>query len=349
MDGRGGILAGSVPKTGGAEDESRGRPTVFDLSFTVAVCTWNRAYQLADTLSAIVEELVAFPNARLIVVDNASTDATAEVINEIAGRNPLVTAAHEAKRGAYHAIARAISLASGEFLVFVDDDAMPRPGCFATLLRAMLSDPMLGYVSASIEGVWDQERPGWMGARALREIPVMSWRPGQTLCDYPRYPPSVTVALRMAPCLRLFCTEERQFIELGWGGGGANGLSTVGGDDHDLAEIFKRNGFKVAALGDAWVRHRVVTEKLSPSWLVGKFASEGRLRVRFARIAGYPVVSRHTLPIFLALPVLTALLPLARLLPARRRVLIEAYFAKSVGAWSEGLFGIRGVRFQYDL
>ena len=320
-----------------------------ELSFTVAVCTWNRAYQLGDTLSAILAELTDFPNARLIVIDNASTDDTPQVLAEAARDNPIVTSVHEEKRGAYHAIARAISLATGDYLIFVDDDAMPRPGCFANLLRSINADPGLGYLSASIEGFWEGERPEWMGDRALREIPVMSWPPGQTLCAYPCYPPSVTVALRIAPCLKLFCTEERRLIELGWGGGSATGLTTVGGDDHDLAEIFKRNGYKVAALGDAWVRHRVVSEKLSPAWLVNKFASEGRLRIRFARIAGYPVISRHTLAILLALPVLAALLPIAGLLPMRNRVLVSAYFAKSLGAWREGLFGIRGVRFRYNL
>jgi hypothetical protein len=267
----------------------------------------------------------------------------------LAAEHPQMTTVVESKRGAYHAIVRAIGMATGDYLVFVDDDAMPMPGCFGVLLDQLDQDETVGYVGATIEASWDGARPDWMGARALREVPVITWPKGQTLCRYPCYPPSVTVALRRVACLDLFATPDRQSIELGWGGGSTNGLSTVGGDDHDLAEIYVRNGYKVTANGDARVLHRVVAEKLSPSWLIGKFGSEGRLRIRFARLAGYPVLSRHTIPILAAFPTLWVLQSLALLLPPKMSILLRAYYAKSAGAWAEFLHGPRAIQFRYTL
>lgn len=317
--------------------------------FTVAICTWNRASFLGETIAAVLAELTSHPQAQLLVIDNASTDGTAALLADLAARHPRLTVLREAKRGAYHAIVRAIGSATGDYLIFVDDDAMPEPGCFTILLRELREYPSVGYVGATIVAHWDGARPAWMGARALREVPIITWPMGRTLCAYPAYPPSVVVALRRAPCLALFATPERQRIELGWGGGKSSGLSTVGGDDHDLAEIYIRNGYQVIAQGDARVRHRVVAEKLSPTWLIEKFASEGRLRIRFARLANYSVVSRHTIPILLAMPVLLLLRPSAFLLPSRLGVLLRAYCAKAVGAWRELLTGPRGIRFDYAL
>jgi glycosyltransferase involved in cell wall biosynthesis len=316
------------------------------IEFDVAICTWNRKDILERSMAAVFRELEEYPSARLIVVDNASTDSTPEMLRSWAEREPKLKVLREPKQGNYYAIVTAMREMRGSVMIFVDDDAMPCDGCFKLVLSEFEEHPRTGYVGVSIEGAWLGPQPNWMSARMIREIPIISWPSGRSLCCYPHYPPSVMVGLRCIPALSLFAADERRDVGLGWGGGNGKFIA-VGGDDHDLAEIYHQNGMDVVALGDAVVQHQVVVDKLTPEWVLRRFSSEGRLRVRFGRLSGRGAITRHTVPMLMAFPLLLISLLARPIMPDWSRLLTTAYFQKSLCAWRELLFGPRSFRFPY--
>jgi glycosyltransferase involved in cell wall biosynthesis len=97
-------------------------PNPVDVS--IAICTYNRAGYLRDavaSMQALATEGVG--PYEIVIVDNASTDETSQVIAEVAHNSPVpVVGAYEAKPGVAAARNRAIREAHGPWIAFFDDD-----------------------------------------------------------------------------------------------------------------------------------------------------------------------------------------------------------------------------------
>lgn len=72
----------------------------------------------------------------VVVVDDGSEDATAEVVADAAGRLPLVSVRHEAPQGRSAASNAGARAASGDLLIFLDGDTLAGPGMAAAHVAA---------------------------------------------------------------------------------------------------------------------------------------------------------------------------------------------------------------------
>jgi GT2 family glycosyltransferase len=303
---------------------------------------------LRDVVEAVRPQLRGHARRRLIVVNNGSTDGTAAYLEAMQRDDARCAAVLEPRRGLYHARVAAIrAAADAEFLLFIDDDALPAPGWLDAVLDAFRLDPRIGVVGAAIDGAPEGPLPAWLSPRLQREIPFLPDGHGLVDCSFPCYPPGVSLAIRMLPCTALYLAPERQRVELGPGGGGTSGFSMVCGDDTDLCEIYARQGYRVVTTSAARVRHRVVAEKLTLDWFVDRFEREGRLRIRLLRLTGRSLLGLRALKLLAVLPALAALRLIAGCWKRERTLLIRAYFRKSLGAWRELIWGPRGIRFPY--
>lgn len=90
---------------------------------SVVVCTYNRAELLRETLASLANlETDAFCY-EVVVIDNASSDETPEVIAEIGRQYPVpFRSVREANPGVACARNRGIREAQGEWIAFFDDD-----------------------------------------------------------------------------------------------------------------------------------------------------------------------------------------------------------------------------------
>lgn len=94
---------------------------------TIAVCTFNRAESLRRTLSSL--EAMYVPGGldwEIVVVNNNSRDQTDFVIESFADRLP-VHREFEAQAGLSHARNRAIHAATGDYIIWTDDDVVVDP------------------------------------------------------------------------------------------------------------------------------------------------------------------------------------------------------------------------------
>lgn len=113
---------------------------------TVAVCTRDRAHDLAHCLDAL--ELITYPAVELLVVDNAPAgDATKRVVQARKGR---VRYTVEPRPGLSLARNRAIAEAQGEILAFTDDDVLVDPGWVAALAEVFTYDPAVMAVTGLV-------------------------------------------------------------------------------------------------------------------------------------------------------------------------------------------------------
>ena len=96
-------------------------------SVDVVVCSWNRSQQFADMLESLTKLIVPYDRQlRIIVVDNNSTDDTAEVIERFAAhkffnRHTLLSL-FEPQQGHTYARNAAIAHVDSDLVMWTDDD-----------------------------------------------------------------------------------------------------------------------------------------------------------------------------------------------------------------------------------
>lgn len=96
-------------------------------SVTVLICTYNRAPLLRETLRALqaMEPPVDLP-VEIIVVDNNSSDQTAEVVAASALHGPFaIRYLTETRQGKSFALNTGLAHASGDVVALTDDDVIP--------------------------------------------------------------------------------------------------------------------------------------------------------------------------------------------------------------------------------
>ncbi|MFO0810211.1 MAG: glycosyltransferase family 2 protein [Gemmataceae bacterium] len=112
---------------------------------SVVVVTFNGLVFTRMCLSSVLGNTTE-PGYELIVVDNASTDGTAEYLAAVVAENPHVRVVRNAtNRGFAAANNQGLALAAGDVFVLLNNDTIVPPGWLATLTRH-LADPAVGLV-----------------------------------------------------------------------------------------------------------------------------------------------------------------------------------------------------------
>ncbi|HEX2853805.1 MAG TPA: glycosyltransferase [Opitutaceae bacterium] len=131
---------------------------------TVAICTYNRAELLGQTLRDIARQ--EFPRDRyeVLVVDNNSRDNTRDVVAGFASVQPAPRHLFETQQGLPHARNRAIAEARGEIIVFADDDVLLEPNWLGQLIAPFAADSTrrVGVVGGEVIPVFPNGLPPWV-------------------------------------------------------------------------------------------------------------------------------------------------------------------------------------------
>lgn len=100
---------------------------------SLIIPNFNKRRYLAETLaSASAQECVS----QIIVVDDASTDGSQEVIADAARRDPRIDPVFlQTNRNASHCRNRGLERADGEFVIFIDSDDVLAPSCCRSRLE----------------------------------------------------------------------------------------------------------------------------------------------------------------------------------------------------------------------
>ena len=122
-----------------------------DTTPLVSFCipTFHRARYLASLLESLVLQLDSFPYAyELVIADNASPDATAEVAREFAGRLPIRYLRHDENIGGPANVQYVMTQASGRYVVYLADDDCILGAQVAQTIARMEEDPGIAVVYA---------------------------------------------------------------------------------------------------------------------------------------------------------------------------------------------------------
>ena len=147
-------------------------------SISIIICTKNRAAGLLRTLESLDScRIPAGWRVQLIVVDNASTDATARIINETRLSRMSAQYVYEPKTGLSNARNTGLKHAEGDVILFTDDDVLVEETWIQELAGPIIEDRCdaavgLVMLSTRLMRPWmTRTHKGWLASSLEAQIP----------------------------------------------------------------------------------------------------------------------------------------------------------------------------------
>jgi glycosyltransferase involved in cell wall biosynthesis len=129
---------------------------------TVAICTWNRADLLHQTLAAFHGvEVPAHAEWELLVVNNCCSDNTDEVIEEHRSHLPI-RRLFERQMGLSNARNCALAAARGDLILWTDDDVIVASNWLTAYHQAARQYPDAGFFGGSVLPWFEGNPPRWL-------------------------------------------------------------------------------------------------------------------------------------------------------------------------------------------
>ena len=90
---------------------------------TVIICTYNRGYLLSETIPTIFQQNVSQDNYKVLIVNNNSTDDTANILDDLIKQYKYLTVINETQQGLSFARNIGYRNSTTEWIIYLDDDA----------------------------------------------------------------------------------------------------------------------------------------------------------------------------------------------------------------------------------
>lgn len=235
---------------------------------TVLIATHNGADTLGRTLESFCALAPPPGGWKLLVVNNASTDRTGELVLGFRDRLPLEYLV-DPRLGKPHALNTGLYHVEGDLVVFADDDVLPDPNWLVAWRDAVDRHPEAAIFGGAIEPLFERDPPQW-----LRKTPWWSnmlfaktdpQPEGPILPLGSIYGPNMAVrTLALADGTRF---DERFLV-------GPMGLL---GDEIDFVYRLAEQGHTACFVPGAQVRHIVQQNQFAWRWMLRRFYRHGKM------------------------------------------------------------------------
>ena len=141
---------------------------------SIVTPSYNQAEFLEDTIRSVLEQ--DYPRVEYVVVDDGSTDGSAEIVERYADR--LAWWTRQENAGQVAAINRGFEHTSGEYMGFVNSDDTLLPDAVSAMVEALETDP--GLVMVYGDALYTDEE-----GRETGYLPSREWDPPRMVraCD----------------------------------------------------------------------------------------------------------------------------------------------------------------------
>ncbi|WP_372723824.1 glycosyltransferase [Novipirellula sp.] len=247
------------------------------IKISVAICTWNRSRLLRRTLERLREINVDDRfEWELILVDNNSCDDTQQVINAFSETLPIVSLietvqGHSASRN------RAIEAASGDYIVWTDNDVLVADDWLTSYCDAFIAEPDVAFFGGAIEpwfeppgcpdwieATWDKCKSVY-AARDLGEQPIE--------LNENRLPYGANFAIR--------ADVQRQYRFDPTLGRVRSGM--IGEDETQVLKRIARGGGNGRWVPNAKVQHIIPADRATERYVQSYFVGQGQANVMFGK------------------------------------------------------------------
>ncbi len=230
-----------------------------DPQISAIICTHNRDRYLGAAIDSLLRQ--DFEAYEVVVVDNASSDRTREVV-EARLSHPKLKYVYEPVTGLSVARNTGANTAQSPILAYLDDDAVASPQWLRVLDQAYQQQEKLAVAGGKVTLIWPEgvEPPQWLslglagnlGAYDLGNEILSITNPGLT-------PRGLNYSIR-----RTFLDQIGGFDP----NLGRVGKRLLSNEELHMTELALKGGWQVAYLPEALVAHNVAAERVNASWFL---------------------------------------------------------------------------------
>jgi GT2 family glycosyltransferase len=225
---------------------------------TVVVCTYNRYDVLPDAIASLETQTIDAKKLEILVVDNSGDIQSQKAYwdQHVVPQNGRLI--FDAVPGLSRARNTALREARGEFIAYIDDDAVAMPDWCEMLIATFRAHPNAGAVGGPVEPIWPGSEPAWLHTLhrgyftivdlgpQCRELAKLEWLAG------------TNIAFR-----RSVLEQTGGFNE----GLGRIRNSLMSNEELAVSARIAELGYESWYTPDARVMHRVHEDRVSQHWL----------------------------------------------------------------------------------
>jgi len=129
---------------------------------SIIIPTYNRSDVIIRSLETWAVQTLSTTEFEVIVVDNNSTDNSAQLIQDYIADKPNFRYLLETQKGSTNARHSGARIAQSDILIFCDDDGLFNPECIQEVLKVYKANENVAAVAGKIEIQWDAPAPDWI-------------------------------------------------------------------------------------------------------------------------------------------------------------------------------------------
>lgn len=243
---------------------------------SIIICTYNRAHFLGDTLSSLAAQQFPAADYELLLVDNASTDATPTISSDFSAAHPDIPFRYvvENRQGLSNARNRGIDESRGDILIFLDDDVRLEAGYLQHIHGFYAAHPEVMATGNTIIPEYLFARPTWMSVYLAPLVGYHRWSKIQQPYQGRKFPVGASMAFRK----EVFKVVGQFNPALG-----RTGKVLGGNEEKDLFYRMRASRMPIWFLPEAVVYHQIDDRRLTLDYVrrqaIGVGLSE-RIRLR---------------------------------------------------------------------
>ena len=157
---------------------------------SVVICSYNRAAYIGGALYSLYQQTASKDNFEVIVVDNNSTDDTEQVVAKWIAENQEghFRYSTETKQGASFARNTGAAAAKGQWLCFMDDDAIATPTYIENIIQHIHTKPEAIGFGGRIIPKYIPSEPEWMSYYVSSLVGNFDYAPNACAFENGKYP-----------------------------------------------------------------------------------------------------------------------------------------------------------------
>ncbi|MDX2047949.1 MAG: glycosyltransferase [Chitinophagaceae bacterium] len=211
--------------------------------FSIVICCYNSAKRLPETLKHIAKlDIPPSVPCELIIVNNASTDNTEEVVHEEWGRysSPVnLQVVFEKNPGLTEARKKGFGSARYEYILFCDDDNWLQKDYLAICYKILKDRPDIGVLGGYGEPVFEVDPPGWF--HYFNEVKLIAIGPQASKSG----PVKSKLVYGAGSVYKKTAYQLLQFEEYEFNLTGRQGKKFTSGEDYELCLATYLNGYEI--------------------------------------------------------------------------------------------------------
>ncbi|MHB1426120.1 MAG: glycosyltransferase family 2 protein [Gemmataceae bacterium] len=223
------------------------------------LCTHNRADYLERALKSLAEQALPPEQFEVVVVDNASTDRTAEVSREWIERLSHFHYVREDRLGLSQARNRGIAASRAPYLAYLDDDTRADRDWLKQLLHTFeVSESPPACIGGRVWLDWETGAPAWLPARYYSLYTFVDYGTEERLLGEHEYLVGANLAFRRDALVELGGFDTNL---------GRKGSMLLSGEESAIVNRLRQRGLPVYYCGSAVVWHAVPPARRRRLWL----------------------------------------------------------------------------------